>query len=61
MTYPPDEFMSQPDGRIVMEEHTRYVKESDGRLIKYKTIRRFQTKNDYIDSHETTPLSTPDW
>lgn len=60
MTYDPDNFMSQPDGKIVMEEHTRYVKDHNGKLIKYTVTRRFQG-NDYIDSQESTPLSSPDW
>ena len=61
MTYEPDENMSQPDGTIVLEEHIRYVKNTEGRLVKHTTTRRFQGKNDYIDSQETTVLSTPDW
>ncbi len=61
MTYEPDEYMSQPDGAIVLEEHIRYVKNREGRLVKHTTTRRFQGKNDYIDSQETTVLSTPDW
>ena len=61
MTYEPDTYMSQPDGMIVLEEHIRYVKNKDGNLVKHITTRRFQGKNDYIDSQETTVLSTPDW
>ena len=61
MTYEPDEYMSQPDGAIVLEEHIRYVKNREGRLVKHTTTRRFQGNNDYIDSQETTVLSTPDW
>ena len=61
MTYEPDEYMSQPDGTIVLEEHIRYVKNGHGLLVKHTTTRRFQGKNDYIDSQETTVLSTPDW
>ena len=61
MTYEPDEYMSQPDGAIVLEEHIRYVKNTEGRLVKHTTTRRFKGKNDYIDSQETTVLSTPDW
>ena len=61
MTYEPDEYMSQPDGTIVLEEHIRYVKNGEGRLVKHTTTRRFQGKNDYIDSQETTVLSTPVW
>ena len=61
MTYEPDEYMSQPDGTIVLEEHIRYVKNKDGNLVKHITTRRFQGRGDYIDSQETTVLSTPDW
>ena len=61
MTYEPDTYMSQPDATIVLEEHIRYVKNKDGNLVKHITTRRFQGKNDYIDSQETTVLSTPDW
>lgn len=61
MTYEPDEYMSQPDGTIVLEEHIRYVKNKDGNLVKHITTRRFQGRSDYIDSQETTVLSTPDW
>ena len=61
MTYEPDTYMSQPDGTIVLEEHIRYVKNKDGNLVKHITTRRFQSKNDYIDSQETTVLSNPDW
>ena len=61
MTYEPDAYMSQPDGMIVLEEHIRYVKNKDGNLVKHTTTRRFQSKNDYIDSQETTVLSNPDW
>ena len=32
MTYEPDEFMSQPDGKIIMEEHIKYIKHQDGKL-----------------------------
>ena len=61
MTYEPDEYMSQPDGNIILEEHIRYVKSNDGMLVKHITTRRFQGGNDYIDSQETTPLTSPDW
>ena len=61
MTYEPDNYMSKPDGKIVLEEHIRYVKNKDGNLVKHTTTRRFQSKNDYIDSQETTVLSNPDW
>ena len=61
MTYEPDTYMSQPDGMIVLEEHIRYVKNKEGNLVKHTTTRRFQSKNDYIDSQETTDLSKPDW
>ena len=60
MTYEPDTFMSQPDGKIVMEEHIKYVKDHNGKLIKYTVTRRFYG-DDYVDSQETTPLSSPDW
>ena len=60
MTYEPDEYMSQPDGNIILEEHIRYVKSNDGMLVKHITTRRFQGGNDYIDSQETTPLTSPD-
>ena len=42
MTYEPDEYMSQPDGNIILEEHIRYVKSNDGMLVKHITTRRFQ-------------------
>ena len=61
MTYEPDTYMSKPDGKTVLEEHIRYVKNKDGNLVKHTTTRRFQGRNDYIDSQETTVLSTPDW
>ena len=61
MTYEPDEYMSQPDGNILLEEHIRYVKNNDGMLVKHTTTRRFQGGDDYIDSQETTPLTSPDW
>lgn len=61
MTYEPDEYMSQPDGNIILEEHIRYVKNNDGMLVKHTTTRRFQGGDDYIDSQETTPLTSPDW
>ena len=61
MTYEPDTYMSQPDGMIVLEEHIRYVKNKDGNLVNHTTTRRFKSKNDYIDSQETTVLSNPDW
>ena len=61
MTYEPDEYMSQPDGNIILEEHIRYVKGNNGMLVKHITTRRFQGGNDYIDSQETTPLTSPDW
>jgi len=60
MTYEPDEYMSQPDGNIILEEHIRYVKGNNGMLVKHTTTRRFQGGDDYIDSQETTPLTSPD-
>lgn len=60
MTYEPDEYMSQPDGNIILEEHIRYVKGDNGMLVKHITTRRFQGGDDYIDSQETTPLTSPD-
>ena len=40
MTYEPDEYMSQPDGAIVLEEHIRYVKNTEG-LVKHTTTSAF--------------------
>ena len=60
MTYEPDEYMSQPDGNIILEEHIRYIKGDNGMLVKHITTRRFQGGDDYIDSQETTPLTSPD-
>jgi len=60
MTYEPDKFMSQPDGKIILEEHTRYIKDENGVLTKHTVVRRFYG-DDYQDSQIHTPLSSPDW
>ena len=60
MTYEPDKFMSQPDGKIILEEHIRYIKDENGVLRKYTVTRRFYG-DDYQDSQTHTPLSSPDW
>ena len=61
MTYEPDEYMSQPDGKIILEEHIKYIKQNDGTLVKETTTRRFYGAEDYQDGKSTTPLSRPDW
>ena len=61
MTYEPDEFMSQPDGKIILEEHTKYVKDENGVLVKKTVTRQFFGEDDYVDSHHHQPLSKPDW
>ena len=61
MTYEPDEYMSQPDGKIILEEHIKYIKQNDGTLVKETTTRHFYGATDYQDGKSTTPLSRPDW
>ena len=61
MTYEPDEYMSQPDGKIILEEHTKYIKDENGVLVKKTVTRQFFGMDDYVDSHHHTPLSKPDW
>ena len=61
MTYEPDEFMSQPDGKIILEEHIKYVKDENGGLVKKTVTRQFFGEDDYVDSHHHQPLSKPDW
>ena len=34
MAYEPDEYMSQPDGKIILEKHIKYIKQNDGTLSK---------------------------
>ena len=41
MTYEPDTFMSQPDGKIVWKNIFKYIKDQNGKLIKYTVTRRF--------------------
>lgn len=56
MTYEPDTYMSQPDGKMIREEHTSYYYDEKGKLIRHKVVRKFFGENDYIDSTETEPL-----
>lgn len=61
MTYEPDTFMSQPDGKIVYEEHIRYIKDENGVLTKQTVTRHFYGDGDYQDGQQSTPLFGPDW
>lgn len=56
MTYPPDEYMSQNDGKIIMEENIKYIRTDNGSITKVVTTRRFYGDDDYVDSHEYIPL-----
>ena len=56
MAYEPDEYMSQPDGKMIREEHTSYYYDEKGKLIRHKVVRKFFGEKDYIDSTETEPL-----
>ena len=37
MTYPPDEYMSQNDGKIIMEENIKYIRTDNGSITKVVT------------------------
>ena len=56
MTYPPDEYMSQNDGKIIMEENIKYIREDNGSITKVITTRKFYGDDDYVDSQEYIPL-----
>ena len=56
MTYPPDEYMSQNDGKIIMEEYIKYIRTDNGSITKVVTTRRFYGDDDYVDSHEYIPI-----
>jgi len=55
-----DRFMSQPNGKLIKEEHIRYIlEEEDGNVrVKKVTInRKFYRQNDYIDSTQEEYLT----
>jgi len=56
MTYEPDSYMSQPDNKLVREEHIKYVKDDNGKITMHTVVRHFYGDGDYQDSQSTTPL-----
>ena len=56
MTYEPDSYMSQPDNKLVREEHIKYVKDDNGNITMHTVVRHFYGDGDYQDSQSTTPL-----
>ena len=56
MTYEPDSYMSQPDNKLVREEHIKYVKDDNGKITMHTVVIHFYGDGDYQDSQSTTPL-----